>query len=74
MRGQHGCQRQTTGPNFHIKKMQNSHFYWLSWIQYGKHLQVSTNKPSSGSVVLEIAAAFLRIACKFLTFVLQNGS
>ena len=46
----------------------NSNIYCHIWIQHEKCIQMSTNKPSIGAVVLEIVSVILRKYCQLPTF------
>ena len=51
-----------------FKKFQKSNFHCHIWIQHEKCIQMSTNKPSIGSVFLKIASWILRNIVKFQFF------
>ena len=55
----HGCKLQMIGQTF-SKTFPTSNCHGHIWIQHEKCIQMSTNKPSIGAVVLEIASWILR--------------
>ena len=55
-----------------FRKVINSNFHCHFWIQHGKCIQMSTNKPSIGPVVLELASWILRRKCWNFKFSAQK--
>ena len=61
---QMSCANDTSNfPNLFLK-IWNSNFHCYIWIQHEKCIQMSTNKPSIGSVFLEISPWILRQFCQ----------
>ena len=52
--------RQQTKLTFFVQKCQNSNFHYHICIQHEKCIQMSTNKPSIGTVVLKVSSWILR--------------
>ena len=52
--------------NFFSKKIQNLNFHFHIWIQHEKYIQMSTNKPSIGSVVPETAIDVEKVLQDFI--------
>ena len=59
VRSMYECKRQNQNVFTFFKNSWNSNFRYHVWIQHNKCIQMSTNKPSIGSVVLEIAHVML---------------
>ena len=62
------CRRQVQIVQLFSKNSQNSNFHSYIWIQHEKCIQMSTNKPSIGPVVLEIASVILSKYYQFCRF------
>ena len=63
------CQVQTTGKKNQTfsKNFHNSNSYCHIWIQHEKYIEMSTKKPSIGSVVFEMALEVMRKYSKLST-------
>ena len=68
------CRQDTTFSNLLKKKFKNSIFHCYIWIQHEKCIKMSTNKPSIGAVVLDIAIEFGENSFKFKLFQTQTCS